>query len=173
MISGVSALFTRLLVPTAVRRELAAKSHRNAAALQALEENVIFDACDDYDAVSLEVLLQERAFRGEGKDQGEAEAVAQAAKRSTQMVLVDDALGRSWAEMMKRECHGTLWIFEQLRILEYLSSLRPLFEQLLQNGRRQPLLSMNEILRRYHESEITDDEFRSLTSTVAGPRISS
>lgn len=165
MISAISILFARLLVPVAVRREIAAKSRQNAAALQALAEYAIFDACDDYDQASVEVLLQERTFRGEGKDQGEAEAVAQAAQRSVQMVLVDDPLGRNWAKAMSLECHGTLWIFEQLRILEHIGNLRPLFEQLLKNGRRQPLPAMNEILRKYHEPEITGDEFRHLTST--------
>ena len=163
MIRAVPVLFSRLLVPAAVRRELAAKSDRNAAALEALEDYAIFAACDDFDPASVEILLQERKYRWGGKDQGEAEAVAQASQRSAQMVLVDDALGRNWAEKMKLECHGTLWIFEQLRTLEWIPELRPLFELLLRNGRRQPLPEMNRILRQYGEPAITGGEFRHLT----------
>ena len=127
MIGAVSVLFTRLLVPVAVRRELEADGARNHAALRALDEFRIFDACDDYDLASVEVLLQERKHRGIGRDRGEAEAVAQASQRSAQMVLVDDAQGRNWARGMALECHGTLWIFEQLRAIEYVMKLRPYF----------------------------------------------
>jgi len=151
-------------VPAAVRREIAAKSHQNTAALQALDEFAIFDPCDDYDPASVEVLLQDRTYRRKGKDQGEAEAVVQAAKRSAQMVLVDDALGRNWAEKMSLECHGTLWIFDQLRTLEYILKIRPLFEQLLRDHRRQPLSAMNVILKKYGEPAITNEESRRLRS---------
>jgi predicted nucleic acid-binding protein len=164
MIRAVPVLFSRLLVPTAVRRELAANSAGNAAALQALDDYVIFEPCNDYDPASVEILLQERKYRWRGKDQGEAEAVSQASQRSAQMVLVDDALGRKWAEKMKLECHGTLWIFEQLRTLEWIPELRQLFALLLRNGRRQPLSEMNRILRRYDEPQIAGGEFRHLTS---------
>jgi predicted nucleic acid-binding protein len=163
MIGAVSVLFTRLLVPSAVRREIHRGGHKNLAVLQALEEFEIFDPCDDYDLASVEVLLQERTHRGEGRDEGEAEAVVQAAQRSVQMVLVDDALGRDWAKAMALECHGTLWIMEQLRMLEYATELRAHFEVLLKSHRRQPLAVMNEYLRKYDEPEITREEFRRLT----------
>jgi predicted nucleic acid-binding protein len=164
MIGAVSVLFTRLLVPVAVRRELEADEARNYAALRALDEYQIFDSCDDYDLASVEFLLQERRYRGVGRDQGEAEAVAQASQRSAQMVLVDDAQGRNWAKGMALEFHGTLWIFEQLRALEYVTNLRPHFEKLLRNHRRQPRGVMNESLRKYDEPEIAEDEFRRLVS---------
>jgi predicted nucleic acid-binding protein len=164
MIGAVSVLFTRLLVPIAVRRELAADAQKNFAAIRALEEFQIFDPCDDYDAASVDVLLQERAHRGAGRDEGEAEAVVQAAQRSAQMVLVDDALGRNWAKGMALEFHGTLWIFEQLRTIEYVRELRPHFDQLLRGRRRQPLTVMNDYLRQYDEAEITTEEFSRLTS---------
>ncbi|MGA3188867.1 MAG: hypothetical protein ABSF22_17315 [Bryobacteraceae bacterium] len=164
MIGAVSVLFTRLLVPVAVRRELAADGRKNSAAVRALEEFQIFDACNDYDAASVDVLLQERTHRGAGRDEGEAEAVVQAAQRSAQMVLVDDALGRSWAKGMALEFHGTLWIFEQLRTIEYVTKLRPHFEQLLRSQRRQPRAVMNEYLRQYDEPEINEEEFRRLRS---------
>ena len=168
MIGAVSLLFNRLLVPVAVRREVAARADRNSTALAALDEFEFLDACDDYDPASVDVLLQERMYRGEGRDQGEAEAVAQAAQRSAQMVLVDDALGRSWAKAMALEYHGTFWIFEQLRAKGVVTQLRPHFDELLRSQRRQPLVSMNEILRKYDEPEITDDEFRRLSSGSVG-----
>ncbi len=164
MIGAVSVLFSRLLVPSAVRKEIAAGGERNVLAAQALADFSLFIACEDFDPASVEVLLQERRFRGEGRDQGEAEAVAQAAQRSAQMVLVDDAFGRSMASSMSIECHGTLWIFDQLRTAGYVNALRPHFLHLLRSLRRQPLALMNEMLRRFGEAEIAQEEYRLLIS---------
>ena len=122
----------------------------------------MFVPCDDFDPASVEVLLQERSSRDEGRDQGEAEAVVQASQRSTRMVLVDDAFGRSMAGSMSIECHGTLWVFDQLRAAGYVNELRPLFVQLIRNLRRQPLASMHEILQKFGEAAITQEEYRRL-----------
>ena len=164
MIGAASVLFSRLLVPVAVRDEITAGGERNAAAVQALAEYAIFESCNDYDWAGVEFLLQQRAQKAAGRDQGEAEAIAQAAQRSAEMVLVDDALGRQWASKMPLNCHGTLWVFEQLRTNGYISELRQYFMELIRNRRRQPLSVMNEVLTRFGESEITADEFRDLAS---------
>lgn len=166
MIAPASVLFTRLLVPAAVRREIAADRERNAAVLQALRDFELFADCDDYDPASVDILLQQRKFQKAGRDRGEAEAVVQASQRGAQMVLVDDALGRKWAASRTLEVHGTLWIFEQLRIPSYIATLRPHFEELLKNRRRQPLPAMNELLRRYAEPEFSAEEARDLSATA-------
>ena len=162
MIGNASVLFSRLLVPVAVRDEIEAGGERNAAAVQALADYALFEACDGYDSASVEFLLQQRAQQAVGRDQGEAEAVAQAAQRAADMVLVDDALGREWAKAMSLSCHGTLWVFEQLRTNGYVHELRSYFIELIRNRRRQPLSLMNEILARFDEPEIAADELRSL-----------
>jgi len=97
-IGNASVLFSRLLVPVAVRDEIEAGGERNAAAVQALADYALFEVCDDYDSASVEFLLQQRAQQAVGRNQGEAEAVAQAAQRAADMVLVDDALGREWGQ---------------------------------------------------------------------------
>lgn len=158
-IGAVSVLFERLLVPQAVRNEIDAGGERNAAILQALATYGLFESCDDYDWASVEFLLQQRTERQQGRDQGEAEAIVQAVKRSADMVLVDDALGREWAKNMLVDCHGTLWIFEQLRIRGYLLELRPHFLGLLRNRRRQPLSVMNDLLAHFRELEIFPSDF--------------
>jgi len=160
VVGTVSVLFSRLLVPIAVSNEIEAGGQRNLAVTQALAEYAIFESCTDYDRAVVEFLLQERAQRAEGKDQGEAEAVAQAAQRSANMVLVDDALGRTWADAMSIECHDTLWIFEQLRLNGYLTELRPHFAQLIRHRRRQPVAVMNDLLKKFDEPVITDEDFR-------------
>jgi predicted nucleic acid-binding protein len=164
MVGAISVLFNRILVPRAVRAEIAAGGERNRAVTAALADFAIFEPCDDYEAALVRLLLDTRAALAEGEDQGEAEAIVQAARRSADMILVDDALGRRWAEAHSIECHGTLWLFDELRFRGYLGEVRPHFEQLIRTQRRQPLELMNSLLRRYGEQEITAQDFRRLAS---------
>jgi predicted nucleic acid-binding protein len=96
-------------------------------------------------------LLDTRADLNHGRDHGEAEAIVQAAQRSATMILVDDALGREWAKDHDIECHGTLWLLDQLRTNGSIAALRPHFEQLIQSQRRQPLDLMNAFLGKHGE----------------------
>jgi predicted nucleic acid-binding protein len=162
IIAAVSVLFDRILVPQAVRSEISAGGDQNQQASDALGRFAFFEPCNDYEPELVRLLLDTRTSLVAGRDQGEAEAVIQAAQRSAGMVLVDDALGRRWAEHHALECHGTLWIFDQLRSQGYVSSLRPRFEQLIRGRRRQPLDRMNLLLRKHDEPEITYDESQRL-----------
>lgn len=62
------------------------------------------------------LLIENRQYGMRPKrDLGEAEAVVQATEIDASMVLVDDPLGRSWADRHSLENHGLIWILRQLR----------------------------------------------------------
>lgn len=94
----------------------------------------------------MEFLLAERKRLGV-QDRGEVEAVVQAAKVGTQ-VLVDDPWGRTLAERDKLDVHGTFWVLTQFHKLQLLSSavLRADFASLKERGFRLPWKDVNETL---------------------------
>ena len=160
LLGAVSVLFDRVLVPTRVREELSEGATESRQALRALEGFAIFEQCNDYDHELVRLLLDTRKQLKEGKDQGEAEAVIQAAQRSAHMVLTDDHLGRLWAAGHSIECHGALWVCHELRRTGYLSELRPRYVAMLQHGRRQPLRDINVYLAKFGEEPITQRQLR-------------
>lgn len=163
LLGAVSVLFERLLVPSKVREELELGGERNDPARKAIAEFAIFEPCDDYDPSLVRLLLDTRANMKRGRDQGEAEAVIQAAMRPASMVLADDLLGREWARKHAKECHGTIWICRELRDKGYLTELRPYYIRMLRCGRRQPRELINDHLLEFHESPITEEEYRQYT----------
>jgi predicted nucleic acid-binding protein len=158
VLGAISLLFSRILVPRAVWAELAKGGLKNEAIESVLAEYGFFERCADYDRSRVQLLLDTRESRKEGRDEGEAEAVIQAQERSCGMVLVDDSLGRSWAVRHGLECHGTLWVLQELRRRGILRTLRPHFEALIRGHRRQPLEAMNKILAEFAEPPISADE---------------
>lgn len=159
LLGAVAVLFNRILVPVKVRQELKQGGERNQTALRAIGEFAFFEHCDDYDQALVQLLLQTRKQLKKGRDEGEAEAVIQAAQGTARMVLTDDELGRDWARMHTRECHGTIWICYHLRLNGFLIELRPYFLKMLQHRRRQPLPEMNQYLQELGESPISPEEY--------------
>jgi predicted nucleic acid-binding protein len=167
LLGKVTVLFERVLVPVKVREELEGSKERSRDALSAIYEFAIFESCDDYDPALVKWLLDSREAANRGRDQGEAEAVIQAAQRPESkacMVLVDDQLGREWAKTHSRECHGSIWLCRQLRVNGYLTELRPYFVRMIEGGQRHPLNEMNNYLQEFGEAEITDREYREYSS---------
>jgi len=164
LLGAVSVLFDRLLVPAMVRKELEDGGENNQAALAAIADFAIFEHCDDYDPGLVKTLLDTREFLREGRDQGEAEAVIQAAQRSVKMTLIDDPLGREWARTHSIDCHGTIWLCRQLRHTGYLTELRCYFMRMIEHGRRQPLVDMNYFLQEFGESPISTDQYQECIS---------
>jgi len=151
-------LFDRLLVPAMVRKELEDGGDNNRAALSAIDNFAIFEHCNDYDPGLVKTLLDTREFMREGRDRGEAEAVIQAAQRSAKMTLIDDPLGREWAKKHSIDCHGTIWLCRELRQTGYLTELRCYFVRMIEQGRRQPLVEMNDFLKEFGEPPISADQ---------------
>ena len=161
LLGEISVLFNCILVPAKVREELKRGGNRNDKALAAIEEFGFFEHCDDYDRAMVKILLDTREDRQQGRDEGEAEAVIQAAQRPAQIVLTDDSLGRDWAKRYVLDCHGTIWICYKLRHAGFLTELRPRYVRMLQHGRRQPLTGMNKYLQELGEPLISQQEYRS------------
>ncbi|HEV2378686.1 MAG TPA: hypothetical protein VG206_02705 [Terriglobia bacterium] len=160
LLGAISVLFDRVLVPQRVRKELSARAESNRAALSAIQEFAFFEHCDEFDASLVRWLLDTRQNLKQGRDEGEAEAVIQAAERST-VVLVDDPLGRKWAKSHAVECHGTIWLCRELRFRGYLRELRLYFLRMVSHGRRLPLEDMNRYLTEFDEALITQQEYES------------
>src|SRR3954464_15749699 len=106
--SQLSFLFSRILLPKAVRTELFRRRTMKDRVRSRLDSLAFFERCDDYDQTAVDILLIERGTLGL-EDRGEAEAVVQAAERGA-MVLVDDAWGRKLAERLECDVHGTFWV---------------------------------------------------------------
>jgi predicted nucleic acid-binding protein len=138
LIPQLSFLFSRVLLPKAVREELFKRRATKDRLQVALNRYEFLDRCDDYDKGAVEVLLIERATQ-RAQDRGETEAVVQAAKAGAR-VIVDDPWGRKLAARYRRDYHGCLWVlnrFFQLRRLS-ASDLRRNFITLRDNGIRLP-----------------------------------
>lgn len=164
LLGKISVLFERVLVPSKVREELETRAETNRDAIRAIDEFAIFEPCDDYDRELVKVLLDTRTHLKKGRDQGEAEAVIQAARtqRPANMVLVEDRLGREWASNHGKECHGAIWVCYELRRTGYINALRPCYLQIIRSGQHQPLKELNNYLREFDESPITEQEYREL-----------
>jgi len=96
LLPQLSVLFSRVLIPKAVRTEL----YRRRATkdrLQAILDSYAFvERCDSYDKGAVDLLLSEHAALGV-EDRGEAEAVVQAAEAGA-VVIVDDPWGPTAGE---------------------------------------------------------------------------
>jgi predicted nucleic acid-binding protein len=155
LIPQLSFLFSRVLLPKAVRNELF-KRRDTKDRLQALLNDYAFlERCDDYDKTAVDILLIERAVQGV-KDRGEAEAVVQASEKGA-TVIVDDRWGRELAGNFGREFHGTFWILQQFVRLGLLSpsSARSHFLELYQQDARLPWDAVNAFLADIGEAPLT------------------
>jgi len=74
LLPQLSLLFSRVLVPRAVRVELFRRRQTKDRLRAVLKSYAFVERCDDYDKAAVEILLIERARQGV-KDRGEAEAV--------------------------------------------------------------------------------------------------
>jgi hypothetical protein len=81
LLPQLSLLFSRVLLPKAVRSELFRRRSTKNRLRALLESYAFLQRCDDYDNGAVDLLLIERASTGR-EDRGEAEAVVQAAKSS-------------------------------------------------------------------------------------------
>jgi uncharacterized protein len=143
----LAVLCETVLVPKAVRAELS-RRRRTKDRLRALQREYLFvTSCDQYDQGAVDFLLVEKTRMGK-KDRGETEAVVQAAETGA-IVLIDDRRGRKIAERYALACHGTLWILEQLQLMELLpQTLRDCLADIKSCGIRLPHKETNELLRR-------------------------
>lgn len=155
LLPALSVLFNRLLLPKAVRQELNQRQimkDRVEAYQNEYATFVIF--CDQYDQGAVDVLLSEKKRLGK-KDRGETEAVVQAAMEGA-MVIIDDRDGRRLALQQSVDCHGTIWILEQLRMRDLLRplTLRQCFVELRSREIRFPGNEANRLLQSWGEDPL-------------------
>jgi predicted nucleic acid-binding protein len=146
LVPQLSLLFSEVLVPKAVRRELSKRRETKNRLRWLFEAYAFFQRCDDYDQGTVDFLLAERTREG-AEDRGEVEAVVQASKFGAS-VIVDDRWGQKLATLSDLETHGTLWVLQQFHELGFLSStaLRGCFESLRELGIRLPWKIVDELL---------------------------
>jgi predicted nucleic acid-binding protein len=157
MIPQLSLLFEVVLVPRAVRREFYKRRAAKNQMRRLFRDFAFVRPCNDYEQAAVELHLIERA-RLNTRDQGEAEAVVQAAQFGA-AVMVDDAWGREIAEKNDLEVHGTLWLVQQFYGLGLLSAsaMRELFVLLRVNDRRLPWSAVNNYLRSIGQPDLFDE----------------
>jgi predicted nucleic acid-binding protein len=153
LLPQLSVLFSRVLVPKAVRNELS-KLRATRDRLQSIFSTYgFFQRCDGYDQGTVDFLLAERARLGV-KDRGEVEAVVQASQFGA-TVIVDDSWGRDLAARADLDFHGTLWVLEQFYQLGLISTmLRDCFAVLRDRGIFLPWGTVNELLVRIGEKPL-------------------
>lgn len=155
LLSQLSLLFYKVLIPKAVREDLF-KRRATKDRLRALFRNYAFlEPCDEYDPGAVEFLLAERAREGR-KDRGEVEAVMQASQIGA-AVIVDDRWGRELAARADLDYHGTFWVMNKFYELGLLSApaLRNHFLALKQRGFRLPWGEVDALLMRIGQETVS------------------
>jgi predicted nucleic acid-binding protein len=107
--------------------------------------------CNRVDEINLRLLLSEHPSEKPRSNEGEAEAVLQAAEIGADAVIVDDPHGRRWAKARGLSCIGTLGIIETLRTREIVTSVSPLFQELARKGYRLPAAEVQRLRTKFHE----------------------
>ncbi len=114
LVPMLSFLFSRVLVPKAVRKEVYRRRSHKDRLQRLFDEFSFLELCESCDRTSVDILALQVGRPGK-RDRGEMEAVVQAAERGA-AVLIDDRWGRELARRYDLEHHGTLWVLD--RILE-------------------------------------------------------
>lgn len=158
LLPQLSFLFSRVLLPSAVRTELFRRRSTKDRLHVLLRSYAFITRCNEFDKVAVDVLLIERMRQGV-EDRGEIEAVVQAAQNGA-AVIVDDPWGRELAERYRLDYHGTLWVLKRLFDLDLLSGpgLREGLIRLRREGIRLPWSSANALLTEIGQESLTDSD---------------
>lgn len=154
LLPQLSFLFTRVLVPKAVREDLFKRRTAKDRLQFLFERYAFFERCDGYEKGTVDFLLAERVRQGM-QDRGEVEAVVQAAEFGA-TVIVDDPWGRELAARDALDYHGTIWILQRFYELGLLSApaLRTSFAILRRRGTRLPWETVDALLVQIGESPL-------------------
>jgi len=158
LLPQLSLLFSRVLIPKAVRTELYRRRATKDRLRAVLATYTFVERCDNYDKGTVDILLIERAGLGVD-DRGEAEAIVQAAEVGA-VVIVDDPWGRRLAERFDRDFHGTIWILRRFFELGLASGpiTRNYFVELFQRGIRLPWKVVDEFLVEIGERPLAETD---------------
>ena len=153
LLETLSILFERVYVPKAVQQEMSRRGGPRRQINSVLRRLALYQKCGVVDSVRVRLLLieQRNQFSRPKKDLGEAEAVIQATEVGASMVIIDDPLGRSWAERHSLENHGLIWILRGLRQFGAIDKVAPYIQKLRSIEYRMPVKHVREILIEFHE----------------------
>jgi predicted nucleic acid-binding protein len=154
LLPQLSLLFSRVLVPKAVREDLF-KRRATKDRVQLLFDNYAFlERCDAYEKGAVDFLLAERARQGM-RDRGEVEAVVQASELGA-TVIVDDPWGRELAARDDLDHHGTVWVLQRFYELGLMPApaLRIGFAMLRDRGIRLPWNIVDALLLQVGEAPL-------------------
>jgi predicted nucleic acid-binding protein len=113
LLSQLSVLFHRVLIPAEVRTEFLSKDTKGlrGTALSTLISGAVFFPCDDYDTAQVQIFLLSKL------DPGEAEVLSQAKNAEADVILIDEKKGRKIAALEHREVRGTIGILARMHYL--------------------------------------------------------
>src|SRR6266704_3642623 len=111
LLPQLSFLFSRVLVPKAVRMDLFKRRGTKDRIRSLFDTYAFFQRCDGYETGAVDFLLAERARQGM-RDRGEVEAVVQASQFGA-AVIVDVPWGRDLAARDNLDFHGTIWVLQR------------------------------------------------------------
>lgn len=103
------------------------------------------------------VKIQSRNRLSMVMDYGESESVILYDEMNADYLLIDDNKARLIAESLNVNCIGTLGILLKAKQEGFIKELRPLFENLLSVGRYFSLRLLNNILDRFGEDELNNN----------------
>jgi predicted nucleic acid-binding protein len=116
------ALFTTVLIPDAVYREVVTHGEGRAGATEVSDASWIRRA-----SVENTPLVRALAL---SLDVGEAEAIALALERDADLVLLDERRGRQQAERMGLTITGTLGVLVEAKRQNLIAEIRPILDAL-------------------------------------------
>jgi predicted nucleic acid-binding protein len=138
-------LFDEIHIPRRVREEFRKRPQSRRLLTRLRTELAPYKYCNQADEISVKLLLAGDSMKKKPRqDEGEAEAIIQASQIGAPVVILDEKRARRWALARGLQCHGTLWILDQLRARELIGPLRPLLRIL---DREQIRLPRNEVQR--------------------------
>ena len=151
LFAQLSLLFDRVYIPRRVREDFRKTFNSRKALSRIVARFALYRYCNRVDEVNLRLLLSERPSKKPRSNEGEAEAVLQAAEIGAEVVIVDDPHGRRWAKVRGIRCIGILGIIEMLRSREIIARVSPLFEELARNGYRLPAAEIRRLRTKFQE----------------------
>jgi predicted nucleic acid-binding protein len=147
----LSLLFERIHIPRRVREEFRKTFNSRKMLPRIVAELALYRYCNRVDEINLRLLLGERPSDDPRANEGEAEAVLQAAEIGAEAVIVDDPHGRRWAKSRGIRCIGILGIIETLRMQEIVARVSPLLQELTRQGYRLPAAEIHKLRAKFQE----------------------
>lgn len=142
-LSLLTQLYSEILIPASVLREVSAKSGNEVRQIQALIQAGKFRV----QKVTSNYLRQLPADLGVG----EREAIALTIETNADLVILDDRVGRNIARTRGLSVTGTIGVLVEARQRNLVSSIRPELDRLIEAGMWLDEIFYHRILQEFRE----------------------